>query len=115
MFGWGRKSDAVLTVLRAENSDLRQTLRDEREAWAKERQTLVDRIVALANPAILRELRRVESAPRPATPAAASTLEWRPNFPGMDQAYKDPPSREDGDRILDNLVKDLRAERGKRQ
>lgn len=112
MLWFRRKKDDVLLVLRAENSDLRQTLRSEREAWAVERQELIDRIVALANPAILRELRRdavaAQPTERPSPQHAAK--EWRPNFPGVDEPYKDPPKRE-GQGVLDEIVANLRAER----
>jgi hypothetical protein len=115
MFGFGnaKRLDSLLSILRAENSDLRQTLREERSSWARERQELVDRIVALASPAVLREMRRgaaAQPADRPLTPAPPPADKWRPNFPGMDQPYDDPPSKEDGDRILDKIVADLKSE-----
>lgn len=112
MFGFGntKRVDLLLSALRAENSDLRQTLREERTQWARERQELVDRIVALASPAVLREMRRGAAAQPAATPSPPPAADWKPNFPGMDQAYDDPPPKEKGDRILDQIVADLKGE-----
>jgi hypothetical protein len=116
MFGLGRRTDALLSILRAENSDLRQTLREERAAWVAERQGLLDRIVALASPAVLRELRRDAAVQPTGTPSPQRAVpEWRPNFPGVEDAYPDPPPKEKGDRILDQIVSDLKAESNGRQ
>jgi hypothetical protein len=56
------QSDQVLATLRAENSDLRAQLRLERDQWNEERAKLLDRILALAAPAALRESRRPSSS-----------------------------------------------------
>jgi hypothetical protein len=116
MFGFGRRTDSLLSILRSENSDLRQTLREERASWTAERQQLIDRIVALASPAVLRELRRgssqTASTPPPSQPPAE---QWRPNFPGIEDDYADPPPKEKGVQILDTIVADLRAGKYGRQ
>ena len=116
MFGFGaaKRMDSLLSILRAENSDLRHALRTEREAWAAERQVLVDRIVALASPAVFRELHRGAAA-QPASTPPPPAKEWRPNFPGGDEPYADPPPKEEGDRILNQIVADLKAEPHGRQ
>jgi hypothetical protein len=49
MFGT-RALEVANSTLAAENRDLRDTLRSERDAWAKERKDLVDRIIALTKP-----------------------------------------------------------------
>lgn len=89
MFG-SRRFESVLAALRAENSDLRAQLRQERESWSTERQTLVDRILALSAPGALREVRRV----LPATPepkVGGHAAPRRLNYPGY-APYLRPPS-----------------------
>lgn len=65
---WRRRTEAVLTTLLAENTDLRQQLRAERAQWAEERRTLLDRILAIDAPAALREVRRAPPRESSATP-----------------------------------------------
>jgi hypothetical protein len=48
----------ALSTLQAENTDLRQQLRLEREQSEAAKRELVDRILALTNPPALREVRR---------------------------------------------------------
>lgn len=111
MFGFRVRRDDALLALRAENSDLRQTLREEREAWTRERQELVDRIIALASPAALREARnRTLNVP---SAGEVPVREYRPNFPGIEEGYRDPEPRKS--EVLDALVESLRNESGQRQ
>jgi hypothetical protein len=65
---WRRRTEAVLTTLLAENTDLRQQLRAERAQWAEERLTLLDRVLAVDAPAALREVRRAPPRESSATP-----------------------------------------------
>lgn len=76
---WSRAHEALILSQRAEISDLRAALRAEREAFAAERKELVDRIIALSNPPVHRELH-----PRP--PRLESLMDKpvasRIHFPG---------------------------------
>lgn len=65
---WRRRTEAVLTTLLAENTDLRQQLRAERAQAAEERQALLDRVLAVEAPAALREVRRAPPREHGATP-----------------------------------------------
>ena len=58
---WRRRTEAILTTLLAENTDLRAQLRAERAQWTEERQQLLDRVLAIEAPAALREVRRAPS------------------------------------------------------
>lgn len=95
MFGFGRRAqDAALAALRAEISDLRQHMRDERTAWSEERRLLIDRMIALVSPLALREARR-ESAPDRGTAPVPPAERWQANHPGMDDPYPEPVSKPD--------------------
>lgn len=92
MFGIGAL-ERTLSILTAENSDLRQSLRSERDAWmtersawTKERKDLIDRIIALTNPSV-HALMNPE--PRP-TPAPTPHI-TRVNQPGMGRHVPLPP------------------------
>jgi hypothetical protein len=111
--------EAALSALRAENSDLRVQLRLERAEWATERQTLVDRLLALSAPAALREVRRAPPQ-EPAPSALATDRPRRIHYPGY-TSYLRPPSPphppalggvslSDGDRYSVLLDKDDREE-----
>lgn len=76
---FGSRTAALIAALQAENSDLRSTLRRERDAWAAQNQSLVDRILALTAPGGLREVKRDPSQPRPAEPPATPR---RFHYPG---------------------------------
>jgi ABC-type phosphate transport system auxiliary subunit len=55
----------VIGILEGLNRDLRDQLDMERQQWAQERSQLVDRVIALADPASLREFRMDKIANRP--------------------------------------------------
>ena len=55
---WSRPYEALILSQRAEISDLRAELRSERELYARETQRLLDRIIALTQPAAHREIHR---------------------------------------------------------
>lgn len=93
MFGIGALQ-RTLSILSAENSDLRFALRseqdawrNERESWTKERKDLIDRIIALTKPAT-HAIMYPESRPSapPPTPHSA-----RINQPGMGRLVQLPP------------------------
>jgi hypothetical protein len=92
MFGIGALQ-RTLSILTAENSDLRHALRNEREngmkereLWTKERTEFVDRIIALTKPAV-HALMHPEPRPTPApTPHIA-----RLNQPGLGRVIALPP------------------------
>lgn len=80
--------ESMMAQLRAENTDLRQQLRLEREEWHKERLALLDRLLAVESPGALREARRLPEPPRP--PHVESGRR-RLNFPGRQTDLR-PPS-----------------------
>jgi hypothetical protein len=85
MFG----NDArMISVLTAELNDLRRMLESQQAAFASERKTLIDRIIALSNPAVHRELN-----PRQAVvhkPPVVSRI----NFPGHEPNQRPPHPRD---------------------
>ena len=87
-----RYVEGVLAALQAENSDLRQQLRAEREKWEGEREKLLDRILALSAPGALREVRRAPS-PHPQEPMGppGASRRQRLHFPGYTTDTR-PPS-----------------------
>lgn len=94
MFG-SKASERAMAALVAENTDLRRSLRDERERWATERQQLLDKLIACVNPAATRELSRAANTtpPSPSIEVKSKT-EMRPrriNFPGYSNAVALPP------------------------
>jgi hypothetical protein len=74
-----------LATLRAEISDLRQQLREERE----ERKALIDRLIAATAPGALREARRVPPAPGEG-PADTGLKRHGINFPGYEPNLRPP-------------------------
>lgn len=72
--GWySRRYEAALSALQAENTDLRQLLRELQAQHSAERQLLLDRIMALTAPGGLREVKRAPSATSAAPEAADPT------------------------------------------
>lgn len=61
--------DNLIAILRSELSDLRAAVSREREQFEADRRELLDRVIALAQPLVLREMRRTSpgTAPTPAT------------------------------------------------
>ena len=86
MFGARRALEKALSVVLAENADLKQRLRDSDVERAK----LLDRIMALTNPGALREVTR-PPLPRPEAPPADS--------PESDEAMNDRGSRYPGSEV----------------
>lgn len=78
MFQSNRHLQQALTLITSELTDLRAQTREDKEAWALERKQLLDRIMILTRPGVLREM-----APRPAPlPDVSNGTATRPNYPG---------------------------------
>ncbi len=111
---FGKTLANIVAALRAENTDLRQQLRLEREQWSQERLKLLDRLLALTAPGALREVapRQTPTGPKvETTPKAPRRL----NIPGVAfDTYPplrgQPPSVPDS--ITDQALSDI-VERGK--
>jgi hypothetical protein len=85
---WTRRPDprdVLIAQLRAELSDLRSQQKSEREQWLEERKALLDKVLALANPLALREVRRTPGG----SPVPALTRS-QAHYPG-EQPLRYPP------------------------
>ena len=94
MFGWTRRYENLLAQHKAIISDLRSQL-VERDQTIKD---LTDKVIALASPATLREVRRVPPAPQPAqaggdNPERSRRMHWPGTLPDLrPPSPKTPPA-----------------------
>lgn len=104
---FGKTLTNIVAALRAENTDLRQQLRLERESWSTERQKLLDRILALTAPGALREVARPTPAQRPLeTPSAPRRLHYPGDYSNSYPALRaQPPTVSDS--LTDIQVKSI--------
>jgi hypothetical protein len=79
-----RELENLISLQRAEISDLQAALRSEREGFSGERERLLDRILALSQPAAYRELH-----PRPRLREEKPKLRRVP-FPGSERSFRPP-------------------------
>lgn len=82
-FSFRKMTLDMLAILKAENADLRAQLRAEREQFIKERQELVDLLVASTNPTAIREVRRNHPPNVIKLPSPAKPTRPRIHFPGI--------------------------------
>lgn len=109
MFGNGA-GDRVLNALVAENADLRDTLRREREAWNAERQQLLNKILAVTHPQAVALLQPQPPIRPRASSAVSPQVARRINFPGYTRRPPTPPyPQRAAEKVSDNV--DLVAEK----
>lgn len=81
--------DNLIATLRSEISDMKDERKLERAQFESDRRELLDRIIALTNPLVLREMRRT-SPGEPAVPASIPQSR-RLHYPGSDARVLPPP------------------------